>query len=613
MSDIIHLLPDSIANQIAAGEVIQRPASVVKELVENSIDAGAEHIQISIKGAGRSLIQVTDDGKGMSPTDARMAFERHATSKIRSSEDLFALRTMGFRGEALPSIAAISQLEVKSRQKDDELGTLLVISGSKLEKQEVIACGTGTSISVKNIFFNVPARRKFLKSNETERRNIFTELERIALVNPDIEFVVIENDIETLRLPKSGLKQRIALLEGKNIIQQLIEIEEETTLGKIYGYVSRPEYAKKTKSNQFFFVNNRYIRHPYFHKAVTTAFEQLISPKEKPSYFIYFDVDPETLDVNIHPTKTEVKFENEQALWQILMVTVKESLGKFNAVPSIDFDREDAPEIPLYDPTGNVAMPKVNLNPSYNPFNNPTAEYRRPSAPKFEWDKLYSGFEGEGESEASVEVVSEVEPSSPSIFKSVHGNLDSDLIPEHYQFKQKYILTSVKSGLMIIDQHRAHVRILFDKYLDQIKKKKGVSQRVLFPEVVELSISEAAALPAIMDDVEALGFELSDLGNNCFAIQGVPSEIDGVNPSELIHSIIWKSIETGSDVKSEIQESIALSLAYSTAIPYGRTLTAEEMLIIVSELFATASPSFTPEGQKVISLFDDNEIEKKMN
>ncbi len=613
MSDIIHLLPDSIANQIAAGEVIQRPASVVKELVENSIDAGAEHIQISIRGAGRSLIQVTDDGKGMSPTDARMAFERHATSKIRSSEDLFALRTMGFRGEALPSIAAISQLEVKSRQKDDELGTLLVISGSKLEKQEVIACGTGTSISVKNIFFNVPARRKFLKSNETERRNIFTELERIALVNPDIEFVVIENDIETLRLPKSGLKQRIALLEGKNIIQQLIEIEEETTLGKIYGYVSRPEYAKKTKSNQFFFVNNRYIRHPYFHKAVTTAFEQLISPKEKPSYFIYFEVDPETLDVNIHPTKTEVKFENEQALWQILMVTVKESLGKFNAVPSIDFDREDAPEIPLYDPTGNVTMPKVNLNPSYNPFNNPTAEYRRPSAPKFEWDKLYSGFKSEGESEASVEFVSEVEPSSPSLFKSEHGNLDSDLIPEHYQFKQKYILTSVKSGLMIIDQHRAHVRILFDKYLEQIKKKKGVSQRVLFPEVVELSISEAAALPAIMDDVEALGFELSDLGNNCFAIQGVPSEIDGVNPSELIHSIIWKSIETGSDVKSEIQESIALSLAYSTAIPYGRTLTAEEMLIIVSELFATASPSFTPEGQKVISLFDDNEIEKKMN
>lgn len=611
MSDIIHLLPDSIANQIAAGEVIQRPASVVKELVENSIDAGAEHIQISIKGAGRSLIQVTDDGKGMSPTDARMAFERHATSKIKKSEDLFSLTTMGFRGEALPSIAAISQLEVKSRQKEDELGTLLVISGSKLEKQEAIACGVGTSISVKNIFFNVPARRKFLKSNETERRNIFTELERIALVHPNIEFVVVENDIETLRLPKSGLRNRIAQIEGKNIIQQLIEIEEETTLGKIYGYVSRPEYARRSRTSQFFFVNNRYIRHPYFNRAVYTAFEQLISPKEKPSYFIYFEVNPETLDVNIHPTKTEVKFENEQALWQILMVMIKESLGKFNAVPSIDFDREDAPDIPLYDPSGNVSMPQVNLNPSYNPFNSPAQEFRKPSAPSFEWDKLYSRFENEGD--LPTENVLEAGLPSPNLFKSDHTNVESDLFPEHYQFKQKYILTSVKSGLMIIDQHKAHVRILFDKYLEQIKERKGVSQRVLFPEVIELSISEAATLPSIIDDVEALGFELNNLGNNSYAIQGVPSEIDNRNPTELIHSIIGKSIETGSDVKSEIQESVALSLAFSTAIPYGRTLTAEEMLIIVSQLFATSTPAYTPEGQKIISLFSDQEIEKKMH
>jgi DNA mismatch repair protein MutL len=611
MSDIIHLLPDSIANQIAAGEVIQRPASVVKELVENSIDAGAEHIQISIKGAGRSLIQVTDDGIGMSFTDARMAFERHATSKIKKSEDLFTLTTMGFRGEALPSIAAISQLEVKTKQKDDELGTLLIISGSKLERQEVIACGVGTSISVKNIFFNVPARRKFLKSNETERRNIYTELERIALVHPEIEFVVIENDIETLRLPKSGLKYRIAQLEGKNIIQQLIEIEEETTLGKIYGYVSRPEYAKKTKANQFFFVNNRFIRHPYFHRAVTTAFEQLISPDEKPSYFIYFQVNPESLDVNIHPTKTEVKFENEQALWQILMVSVKESLGKFNAVPSIDFDREDAPEIPLYNPAEIVSMPKVNLNPSYNPFKSHSQEYSKPVAPKFEWDKFYSDFKNEKE-QTIVESI-EIEDSSPNLFKSENSNVEPDRFLEHYQFKQKYILTSVKSGLMIIDQHKAHVRILFDKYLGQIKQKKGVSQRVLFPEVTELSISEAAALPSIMDDIEALGFELNNLGNNCFAIQGVPSEIESGDPTELIHSIIEKSIETGSDVKSEIQETIALSLAYSTSIPYGRTLTAEEMLIIVSQLFATSTPSYTPDGQKIISMVSDQEIEKKMH
>ncbi|MDD4008937.1 MAG: DNA mismatch repair endonuclease MutL, partial [Fermentimonas sp.] len=552
MTDIIHLLPDSIANQIAAGEVIQRPSSVVKELVENSIDAGAEHIQIYIKGAGRTLISVIDDGKGMSATDIRMAFERHATSKIKSADDLFALTTMGFRGEALPSIAAISQVEVKSRREEDELGSLLIISGSRLEKQEVISCGRGTSISVKNIFYNVPARRKFLKSNETERRNIFNEIERIALVHPDIEFSLIENDIETLHLAKAVLKQRIAQLEGKNILQQLIEIEAETSLGKIYGYVSRPEYAKKRNSSQFFFVNNRYIRHPYFHKAVMTSFEQLISPDEKPSYFIYFEVDPESLDVNIHPTKTEVKFENEQALWQILMVTVKESLGKFNAVPTIDFDREDAPEIPVYDPSVRTQMPRVNIDPSYNPFNSPSLESDRVSAPAFGWEKLHRSFE------------EEVLPSENSLISSAQNIPETDLYPEHYQYKQKYILTSVKSGLMIIDQHKAHVRILFEKYLVQIRNRKGVSQRVLFPEVLELTASESAALPSIMDDLEALGFELSNLGNNCFAIQGVPSEIENTNPGQIIKSMINYSLETGSDVKSEIQESIALSLARLT-------------------------------------------------
>src|SRR5690554_2690946 len=608
MTDIIHLLPDSIANQIAAGEVIQRPSSVVKELVENSIDAGAENIQIIIKGAGRTLISVIDDGKGMSATDMRMAFERHATSKIKSADDLFALTTMGFRGEALPSIAAISQLEVKSRREEDELGTLLVISGSKLEKQEFIAYSTGTSISVKNIFFNVPARRKFLKSNETERRNIFTELERIALVHPDIELVLIENDIETLRLPKTILRQRIAQLEGKNIIQQLIEIEEETSLGKIYGYVSRPEYARKSRVSQYFFVNKRYIRHPYFHRAVTTAFEQLIGPAEKPSYFIYFEVNPDSLDVNIHPTKTEVKFENEQALWQILMVAIKESLGKFNAVPTIDFDRDDAPEIPHYNPSDNVSMPKVNLNPEYNPFNNTTTH--RPSAQKFEWEKLYEEFEKEGE-----DSLVEDSGNQTFLFKTTtegQDKTDTDLFPEHYQFKQKYILTSVKSGLMLIDQHKAHVRILFDKYIEQIKNKRGVSQRVLFPEVLDLSASEAAALPSIMEDLEALGFELSNLGNHSFAVQGVPSEIENADPSLLIRSMIGKSLDTGSDVKSDIQESIALTLSNMTAIPHGKTLTSEEMLLIVSQLFASRTPTYTPDGQKVVTVIYDADIERKM-
>lgn len=610
MPDIIHLLPDSIANQIAAGEVIQRPASVVKELIENSLDAGATHITLSVQDAGRTFIQVIDNGKGMSATDLRMAFERHATSKIKSADDLFSLTTMGFRGEALPSIAAISHVEVKSRREEDELGSLLAISGSKVEKQEMVAAAVGTSITVKNIFFNVPARRKFLKSNETERRNIFTEFERIVLVNPDIEFTLIENGVETLHLPKAGLRQRIVQIEGKNTNQQLIEINEETSLGKIRGYITRPEFARKGKVSQFFFVNNRYIRHPYFHRAVTAAFEPLISASEKPGYYIYFQVDPDAIDVNIHPTKTEVKFENEQALWQILMVTVKESLGKFNAVPTIDFDRDDAPEIPVYNPSNPSSMPKVNVDPGYNPFRNHSSATPRPVTPAFDWEKLYRGFEKEKELPDS-----SGNDASATLFNT-EGNgrnqPETELSPEHYQYKQKYILTSVKSGLMIIDQHRAHVRILFDKYIEQIRNKKGISQRVLFPEVLELSASEAAALPSIMEDLEALGFELGDLGSHSFAIQAVPSEIENATPAALIRSMIGKSMETGSDVKSEIRESIALSLANLTAIPYGRTLTAEEMLLIVSQLFASSTPTYTPDGQTVISVISDAEMEKKM-
>lgn len=611
MPDIIHLLPDSIANQIAAGEVIQRPASVVKELVENSLDAGATHIQIVIKDAGRTLIQVIDNGKGMSATDARMAFERHATSKIKNADDLFSLNTMGFRGEALPSISAISTVEVKTRKEDEEVGTLLVISGSKVQKQEVTSSGVGTTISVKNIFFNVPARRKFLKSNETERRNIFTEIERIALVNPDIEFTLIENDVQTLHLPKGGLRQRIVQLEGKHVNQQLIEIEEQTTLGKIHGYITRPEFAKKGRVSQFFFVNNRYIRHPYFHRAVTTAFEPLIAANENPSYFIYFEVDPSSIDVNIHPTKTEVKFENEQVLWQILMVTIKESLGKFNAVPTIDFDMEDAVEIPVFNPSQTSSMPKVNIDPNYNPFHTSQTRSFKPTKPSFNWEELYRGFENEKKTESSG---SEPESEQIPFFPRSESEEASvvDFSPEHYQYKQKYILTSVKSGLMIIDQHKAHVRILFDKYLEQIKNKKGVSQRVLFPEVMQLSASEAAVLPSVLEDLSALGFELSDLGNYSYAVQGVPSEIENPDAPMLIRSMIEKSVTTALDVKSDVQESIALSLANLTAIAYGRTLTTEEMLLMVNQLFASKTPNFTPDGQTVVSVISDAEIEKKM-
>ncbi|MGI6074639.1 MAG: DNA mismatch repair endonuclease MutL, partial [Fermentimonas sp.] len=526
---------------------------------------------------------------------------------------LFSLRTMGFRGEALPSIAAIAQLEVKSRRKEDELGTMLCISGSKIEKQELISYVEGTSIAVKNIFYNVPARRKFLKSNETERRNIFNEIEQIALVHPGIEFILIENDIETLNLPKTNLRQRIVQLEGKKINDQLLEIEEETSLGKIYGYVSRPEFAKKSRASQYFFVNNRYIRHPYFNSAVMSAYSHLIDAREKPSYFIFFEVDPKTIDVNIHPTKTEVKFENEQALWQILMVIVKESLGRFNAVPTIDFDREDAPEIPIYDSNKDVSMPSVSLSPDYNPFsthNSHSLGMNSRKAPSFDWEKLYENFERAKDKDVNQEGVL-----PENLFSNLDGKEDSgghDMSVEHYQYKQKYIITSVKSGLMVIDQHRAHVRILFDKYLSQIKDKKGTSQRVVFPEIIELSASDSVVLPTIEDDLEALGFEISDLGNYSYAIQGVPVDIEGLDVVEVIHSMISSCRENGSDVKSEIQESIANSYAKITAIPYGKILSREEMLSLVSQLFSLQSPSYTPDGKKVMSILYDSDIDKML-
>lgn len=610
MNDIIHLLPDSIANQIAAGEVVQRPASIVKELLENSIDAGATNIQLIIKDAGRTLIQVIDNGKGMSATDARLAFERHATSKIRTAEDLFALRTMGFRGEALPSIAAVAHVELKTKRKEDQVGTHLVIAGSTVEKQEETACADGSNFAIKNIFFNVPARRKFLKSNETERKNILTELERVAMVNSDIEFSFIENDIEVIKYPATNLKQRIINVIGKSFNQQLISIEIETTIAKIHGFVGKPESARKTRAQQYFFVNGRYMRHPYFAKAITSAYAPLIPVGENPNFFIYIEVSPDTIDVNIHPTKTEIKFENEQPIWQILAATVKEALGKFNEVPTIDFDTLDAIDIPIHNPSTNATRPQINVNPTYNPFKSSSvgqssvnsSNYQRPN---FDWESLYKGFETDTTIEGSeVKEAIEIRSAESDLF-------EENSISLHYQYKNKFILTSVKSGLMMIDQRRAHVRILFDQFLQNIKLKKGISQRTLFPEIVEFSSSEAAMVPYLLDDIEAVGFDLSNLGNNSYAINGVPSEIDKINSVELIHNMVSKSIETGSDVKEEIQEALALSLAYAAAIPYGHRLTNDETSDIVNRLLASPSHKYTPDGKLIISILDDIEIDKR--
>lgn len=617
MSDIIQLLPDSVANQIAAGEVIQRPASIIKELVENAIDADAKNIHVLVTDAGRTCIQVIDDGKGMSETDARLSFERHATSKIRAASDLFALRTMGFRGEALASIAAVAQVELKTRPENDELGTFIVISGSKVEAQEAISCPKGSNFSVKNLFFNVPARRKFLKSNATELSNILAEFERIALVHPDVAFTLHNNDTEVFNLPVSSLRQRIIAVFGKKLNQQLLDVEVDTTMVKISGFIAKPESARKKGAHQYFFVNGRYMRHPYFYKAITDAYEHLIPTGEQVSYFIYFEVDPANIDVNIHPTKTEIKFENEQAIWQILSAAVKESLGRFNAVPSIDFDMEGMPDIPAYGFDKPIEPPKVHVNTDFNPFK--TSGGNTYSRSQSSWDKLYSGVGKESNITSSA-----VEPDSEDIYSEESRDVFSipaatlyssspSMVEEgnqHFQYKGRYILTSVKSGLMLIDQHRAHIRVLFEQYITQIRQRQGVSQGLLFPEMLQLPPSEIAVLKEIMDDLIAIGFELSDLGGGSYAINGIPSGVEGLNPVELVRNMVHTAMEKGKDVKEEIQTILALTLARASAIVYGQVLSSAEMSRLVDNLFACPMPNYTPDGQTILSTIKEEELER---
>lgn len=616
MSDVIRLLPDSVANQIAAGEVIQRPASVVKELVENAVDAGAHHIDVLITDAGKTCIQVIDDGKGMSETDARLAFERHATSKIREASDLFALHTMGFRGEALASIAAVAQVELRTCQEGEALGTQLAIAGSKVESQEAVACPCGSNFSVKNLFYNVPARRKFLKSNQTELSNILVEFERIALVNPDISFTLHHNGTEMLNLPAIQLRQRIMNIFGKKLNQELLSLDVTTSMIRIYGFIGRPETARKKGARQYFFVNGRYMRHPYFHKAIADAYEHLIPVGEQVSYFIYFEIEPAHIDVNIHPTKTEIKFENEQAIWQILSAAIKETLGRFNAVPSIDFDTEGMPEIPTFEPMqqGGVVPPSTSFDPSYNPFNvsssvppssySAASSYRKHSA---DWEPLFTGLERKHEE--GQEVVEQ--PVEETTLYDAHPEESvKENITQHYQYKGCYILTSVKSGLMIIDQQRAHIRILYEQYMHQLTDKQYVSQRLLFPEMVHFSTSEVPVLEEIKDDLQALGFDLSNLGGGSYAINGVPAGIEGLNPEKLVMELVQSAIEKGGHVKEAVQEALALSLAKASAIVPGQVLTAEEMNDLVDRLFALSAPTYTPDGKVVLAVVKEEDIEK---
>ena len=609
MSDIIQLLPDSVANQIAAGEVIQRPASVIKELVENSVDAGAKNIDVAVVDAGRTSIQVIDDGKGMSETDARLAFERHATSKIRQAEDLFNLYTNGFRGEALASIAAVAQVVLKSRQEGEEVGTQLSISGSRFEGQEACSSSVGSVFSVNNLFYNVPARRKFLKSNSTELNNILTAFERIVLVNPQIAFTLHSNNTELFNLKAGNLRQRIIDVFGKRINQDLLPVNVETTMCKISGFVGKPESARKKGAHQFFFVNGRYMKHPYFNKAVMTAYDRLVPQGEQVPYFLYFDVNPNDIDVNIHPTKTEIKFENEQAIWQILMAAVKESIGMFNDVPSIDFDTEDKPDIPVYNPdvVSSASAPKISLNPHYNPFKSSPSS-GKPTAVKpvdEQWEQLYEGLNNQD----SVEREADIFESESETEINTSQSILAEKSPAHYQYKGKYVMTAVKSGLMIIDQHRAHVRVLYERYLEQIQQQTSHSQKVLFPEVLQFPVSDEVILEKLLPEMSKMGFELDNLGGGSYAVNAIPTGLDGVNPLHLVQDMVFSAKEKGVKALDEVHQSLALTLARNAAIPQGQVLSNEEMETLVNDLFACSNVNYTPDGKNVLCILKQQEIE----
>lgn len=638
MSDIIKLLPDSVANQIAAGEVIQRPASVIKELVENAVDAGATDIKIFIKDAGRTLIQVVDNGKGMSETDARMAFERHATSKIRGAEDLFTLRTMGFRGEALPSICAISQVELRTRTEQDQIGTRLVINGSLVESQEPFVCDKGANIMVKNIFFNVPARRKFLKSDNVELSNIMREFERLALVNNNIR-MSIDTGTRVLDLRAGTFKQRIGDIWKNNLDLHLLPIEVDTSLIKISGFVSRPEFARRRNPLQYLIVNGRNMRHPYFHKAIMNCYESLIAADTQPCYFLKFQVDPSSIDVNIHPTKNEIKFEYEQEIWPILQASVKAALGKFGAVPSIDFNSDVLPVDPL--PPGAVPeKPALDIPAGYNPFAEErksnagfaTGGYRKKDPSPRNWDTLYADFMrgSHGFPQAKAEM-----PETPATAGVSAVDLqtvaaggeeaEKDLFPEIggqspigsfcVQHALRYIITSSREGLIIIDQHRAHVKILYEQFLHKIMQGEQVSQRVMFPDSVILDPEHQEALADSGDELAKLGFEMEYDEADRWKITSVPAMLKNADAKDVILRILDSICDDGANYGKEGRTSeqllsdMALVMARASAIQGGSKLGPDEMEHIIGELFSLPDSAYTPNGSRVYCVLDAGSLE----
>lgn len=607
--DIVHLLPDSVANQIAAGEVIQRPASVIKELVENSVDAGARTIDVYVQEAGRTCIQVIDDGKGMSETDARLAFERHATSKITRAEDLFTLRTMGFRGEALPSIVAVSQVTLQTRTLDSELGTRIEIEGGRVLDQQPCVCAVGANFEVRNLFFNIPARRKFLKSNHTELNNIMQEFERIALVNPSVAFSLTCDGTTSVRLMASNLRRRIVDMFGKKIGDDLVAVDVDTTLVSITGFVGRPESSKKKGARQYFFVNGRYMRHPYFAKAVAEAFSGLVPDGEQVPYFLYLTIDPANIDVNISPTKTEIKFENEPAIWQIIHAGIKESLGRFSATPTIDFDNARETEIPVMNETRtDVKAPVLTIDTSYNPFAKSGVPSRpegnaggiRPKVPAGDWADLYGQLlSGRGEEHAVDNTLFPSEPSS-----------EFEVGTAHFQYKGQYVVSTSSAGLMIVSQYRAHVRILYDRYMAQMARRENVSQGLLFPELLTLPSSDARILEDMLEDVRYLGFDVTSIGGGSFSINGLPADVGGLSPQILLQDMVDSVREGGTPGLADYKHRIALSLAKATAIVDGQFLSQEEMDVLMSDLLKSTNPNITPDGKTIIAVLTQENIDK---
>ncbi|MBN1951274.1 MAG: DNA mismatch repair endonuclease MutL [Bacteroidales bacterium] len=601
MSDIIQLLPDSVANQIAAGEVIQRPASVIKELVENAVDAGADEIQVVVKDAGRTLIQVMDNGIGMSDTDARLSFERHATSKIRNANDLFEIRTKGFRGEALASIAAIAQVTLRTRQSDEELGTEISINGSELEYQRGVSCPTGTIFTVKNLFFNVPARRKFLKSNSTELRHIINEFQHIVLSHPEIGFSLNHNDSDLYRLPAGNLRQRIIHVFGKQINTNLNNLKSETSIVNLTGFIGKPENARKTSGEQYFFVNRRYMRHPYFHRAVMKAFERLISEDTYPSYFIYFDADPHSIDVNIHPTKTEIKFENEQAIFQIIQAAVREALGKSSVVPSIDFETEGVVDIPVLRKDSSFQAPEIPTNPDYNPFDAGPSPggYPRKKEVLYDWEKLYND-PGPTRTETPEE--------EQRLFTEEEVNTQK--AAEFIQLGKRYIITPVKSGLMIVDQKLAFERILFEQFIFSIAHNRGIAQRELYPSKLDLEPSDYLMLLEIKDELAMLGIDIGDLGTNTVVINSCPAGIESTDLRELVESLLEEYKQTEQKVGGSAIKNVAASLARAASAGSLRILQHSEMQQLIDELFACENPNYSCDGKKITTILKQGELEQ---